>query len=563
LSAARRLELHARIAEIIEAQAGPDPERSLSQLAHHFYRGLPRSSAKAFTYCLRAARAAQRLSAHEQACTLYEHALEAWAFQDEAHQNHFHRCLALLGLAQCFLWVRRQADARSVVAEALRTARALGRPDLVALGVVLANIYATAGQPIIESVRDATEEALRRLPDGLPAVRAYLLSRIACDTTTSDEKRRALAVEAMELVCARDDRSPGDDLLTQDLALMRGEATRFCLGSLGPKDLGLCIQLATRVIDVGKNTDLHCAWVAHRARAKANLVLGDLVAADRDLKLGRAIAGHTGSPVLDFEEITVDGYRALLEGKFAQTQRAINHLNETILWPSSGHRAFLGAIRRLALELERGDLVLSPLGESFRERLPDELVDNYQFTRSAAEAVACHVDLVSGHADAARRRYESIAANGLDGIARDDFYLVTMCDLAVLCCGFEDRERAEELYDRLAAFRHLCVVTIPMHYRGPVAHFLGMLARLLGRLPTAIEHFELAATVGARLGALPTLNRTRLALATALATQSGVSSRARASALVEDALASAKDLRMARVCAELEQLRASLNREVA
>jgi hypothetical protein len=220
-------------------------------------------------------------------------------------------------------------------------------------------------------------------------------------------------------------------------------------------------------------------------------------------------------------------------------------------------------IRSLTLELERGDAALSPIDDAFRERLPQELVESYQYTSSAAEVIACQVDLATGHADAARGRYESIVAGGFDAIVRDDFYLVTLCDLAVLSCEFHDRERAEDLYDRLAPFAQLCVVEVPLHYRGPVAHFLGMVARFLGRLPAAVEHFELAAAIGCRLKAVPTLNRTRLALASALVAQGGALSRARAAALVEDALASARDLGMARVCAQLEVVRASLGREVA
>jgi hypothetical protein len=556
LPAAQRGSIHLRIAEVLERQAGPDPDRFLSELAFHFYRSLPNAADKAFGYCLRAARSAHSVLAGEQACTLYERALEAWAFQADSQRDHVRRCVALLGLAYSALTTNRGPEIRAVVEDAIRLARALGRPDLLAFGVVLANIYASAGHPAVASIREVTEEALRLLPDGLPTVKAYLLSRVASDATIAVERRRALSVQAMELVSSPRDQGPVDDLLRQDLSLMRSEAIRFSLGSLGPDDLGLCIQLATRAI-LAEGSDNLCQWVAHRSRAKAHLTLGDISAADEDVRRAGQLADSMRAPIIDFESASVEFFRAQIEGRFDVAQQTIDRLAHAP-WPiAPSLRDFLQRLRTLVMRDERAD-ASQEADQGFLERVPINLMRVYHFTKSSTDAIACRILLGSGRRELALETFRAIVERGLDAIPHDDFYLVTLCDLAVACCEFGDRACATGLYDRLRPYVALCAVEIPLHYRGPVAHFLGLLARSLRRDTAAIEHFEAAIAISTRVGARPMLNRTRLELAKALMGRTDAASRARAAFLVDEGLASAKEIGMARVCVAFEELRSRL-----
>jgi DNA-binding winged helix-turn-helix (wHTH) protein len=544
LPAAQRASIHLRIAEVLERQAGPDPDRFLNPLAFHYYRSLPAAAEKAFDYCLRAGRVAHSVFASEQACALYERALETWAFQEESRRDHVRRCVALLGLAHCSLPTRRAPDARPLIADAIRLARATGRPDLLALGVILANVYAAAGYPTVDSIREVTEEALALLPEGLPSVRAYLLSRVASDGAIPVEKRRALAIQAMDLVSSPEDRGRFDDLLRPDLALMRAEAVRFCMGSLGPEDLGLCLQLATRVMRLAKQGDLLLLWVAHRCRAKVQLTLGDVAAAAEDVKTSCFLAERAHAPLLHYENLLIEGYRAQMEGRFDDAQREIDRLADAV-WPIvPAHRDFLRRLRTLLLRAERGVATPEDGEQDFLNRVPTNLIRIHQFSRSSAGAIVCRLLLSGGRRELSLSTFQTLVEGGLDTIPRDDFFLATMCDLAFVCCEFDDKERAAELYDRLKPYASLCAVEIPLHFVGPVAHYLGLLASTLGNDAASIEHFEAAAAVSARVGARPLLNRTYLELATLLLKRKDAASRARAVFLIEEGLASARELGM-------------------
>jgi DNA-binding winged helix-turn-helix (wHTH) protein len=554
LPAEKRASLHFRIAEVLERQAGPDPDRFLNELAFHYYRSLPAAAEKAFEHCLRAGRVAHSVFAREQACALYERALEAWPLQAESRRNHARRCVALLGLAYCSLQTHRAPEARPLITDAIRLARAIGRPDLLALGVVLANVYAAAGYPTVDAIREVTEEALARLPEGLPSVRAYLLSRVASDSAIPVERRRALAIQAMDLVSSPEDLGRFDDLLRPDLALMRAEAVRFCMASLGPEDLGLCLQLATRVMRLAKDGDLLLLWVAHRCRAKAQLMLGDVAAAAEDVKTSRFLAEQTHAPLLHYENLLVEGYRAQMEGRFDDAQREIDRLADAA-WPIvPAHRDFLRRLRTLLLRDERGVVTPKDVEQDFLNRVPANLIRIHQFSKSSAEAIACRLLMSGGRRDLSLAAFECMVDGDLDAIPRDDFFLATMCDLAVVCCEIGDRRRAAQLYDRLKPHVSLCAVEIPLHYRGPVAHYLGLLSRTLGTDAAAIDHFEAAAAISARVGARPLLNRTYLELATLLLERRDAASRARGVFLLEEGVASARELGMTNNSAAFSRL---------
>jgi hypothetical protein len=89
-----------------------------------------------------------------------------------------------------------------------------------------------------------------------------------------------------------------------------------------------------------------------------------------------------------------------------------------------------------------------------------------------------------------------------------------------------------------------------------VSYFLGLLAHLLWRVDHALEHLENALTMNARIGFVPQLARTQLALAHLLAEETGRGSRTRAAELVAEAGATARRLEMAPLLGEIERFRA-------
>ncbi|HEY0302699.1 MAG TPA: hypothetical protein VGC36_15240, partial [Rhizomicrobium sp.] len=83
--------------------------------------------------------------------------------------------------------------------------------------------------------------------------------------------------------------------------------------------------------------------------------------------------------------------------------------------------------------------------------------------------------------------------------------------LTEACSYLDDALRAAPLYDALLPYAaRTVVVGFGVVCLGAVARYLGMLARTMGRRDAAREHFEVALTTNARLGAHPALARTQL-----------------------------------------------------
>jgi tetratricopeptide (TPR) repeat protein len=147
---------------------------------------------------------------------------------------------------------------------------------------------------------------------------------------------------------------------------------------------------------------------------------------------------------------------------------------------------------------------------------------------------------------------EAQARDNLDRLAESDSSipldskrLVTLTYLAEVAARLRDVERAEQVYTLLLPFRDQ-VVTVPVFTLccGSAARYLGMLAHALGDWSAAEEHFEYGLRMDERLRAWPWLAHGRYEFARMLAARNGVGDRARAQALLADAAAAAKELKM-------------------
>ena len=87
---------------------------------------------------------------------------------------------------------------------------------------------------------------------------------------------------------------------------------------------------------------------------------------------------------------------------------------------------------------------------------------------------------------------------------------------------------------------------------GPVAHYLGLLARTLSRWEEAAAHLEAAAAATAKAGARPLLARTQYAHASTLRARGSAGDRERADELLAAALRTARELGMDRLVAQVE-----------
>ena len=99
LPAARRIRLHGRVGEALEAVYAADPGPHLAELAHHFVAAAPggqEMAARAVRVATAAGRRALELLAWEEAAGLFEHALAALELAERPDQQQ--RCQLLLAL---------------------------------------------------------------------------------------------------------------------------------------------------------------------------------------------------------------------------------------------------------------------------------------------------------------------------------------------------------------------------------------------------------------------------------------------------------------------------------
>jgi len=116
--------------------------------------------------------------------------------------------------------------------------------------------------------------------------------------------------------------------------------------------------------------------------------------------------------------------------------------------------------------------------------------------------VACaHICVSTDRLEQAHQLVEALPARELARMPVAYGDLGTLCVLAEIyaCLANRDdrahRVEAARLYDQLLAFGHRNAVLAHFEYLGPVAHYLGLLARTLGRDAAAVEHFEQALAI--------------------------------------------------------------------
>jgi tetratricopeptide (TPR) repeat protein len=92
---------------------------------------------------------------------------------------------------------------------------------------------------------------------------------------------------------------------------------------------------------------------------------------------------------------------------------------------------------------------------------------------------------------------------------------------------------------------------------GCSSRYLGLLTATLGRLDDAERHFEDALAMNTRMGARPWVARTQLDYARMLRKRDAAGDAARARELLQQALATAQEIGMAKVAADCEALLAT------
>jgi DNA-binding SARP family transcriptional activator len=524
LPAARRMELHRATGAALAAVAGAAWPDDATDLARHWLAATSAVGATAedarrtLDYVEEAARRAIASLAYEEAAELLARARPLTSRIDDPARRA--RLLAALGEAQHHAG---DASHHQTLVDAVGLALELG-------DAALATRAALANQRPLTIVGAAGPE------------RVALLERVLAALGPEDTGARArvLVALASELHHSTDPRR--HEFARQAVAVARRLGDPACLGQVlgvagfalwAPENLpefleiaseltGLADQLGDPLLEIDAGLALYYAAAQH----------GDLDRARVALATATRAAEGLGQPALRLRTMLAQQTCAMLDGRSGDFRRCAAealHFGEV-----------LDNFDRLGIY--HGDGAIMRLLEG---RL-DEALDQISAMPELASVPVMRALQAWAYAEMGRLPEAATHVAGLGGaslseVPRNYYVLMTLAVLAGASGPLGDVDLARRLHDELLPYRAEMLVA-QVSAIGPVAHYLGVLAAVLGCPDEAEEHFAFAADLQERTGARGLLVRTRLEWTRLLLARGRPGDTERAHALATAALELAHDL---------------------
>jgi tetratricopeptide (TPR) repeat protein len=320
LSAMRRVALHRRVAEGIEAIHAAALDDHLPALAHHWARASAPAAEthKAVDYATRAGDRALAQLAHDEAATYYRQALDLLPTAGEADGQRV-ELLISLGEAQ-----RRAGDPshRETLLEAAHLARqsddadALGR---AALANTRGHLMTTFG--VVDEEKVATlEAAVAAIGDRDDRTRARLLATLGLELVFSGDWRRCLALSDEALALARS----LDDPETLASVLVARFFPAQVPGLLEER-LANTAELLTAVEAA---SDPALVTSAHVLRGRAAFEAEEVEEAERCFEIADRLSAGLGQPALRFGVVYPLAGWGIAVGRFSDAERLLLEARE-------------------------------------------------------------------------------------------------------------------------------------------------------------------------------------------------------------------------------------------
>ena len=350
---------------------------------------------------------------------------------------------------------------------------------------------------------------------GDESTRARVLARLARELlgdASAATRRRALADEALTLARRAADPGPLAEVLDARLHALwdpSGAEDRLAAGSE-------IIDLARAAGDERRERHgLFWQFVALMELGRVAEAESALAAFERET----AAAGDAEAAVM----VTArHAMLAILRGRFDDASQLIEEVAETARRARRADAEAITGTLTGAVAAERGPSAYWEIGVELllaaAKRQPGHLF----------EATAARILVALGREAEAGAELERLLPRAL--ASSGPRWLGAMADLAVAAAAVHDTEAAAQLYAALAPYRGRLVVWAGANSAwGPVSHYLGMLAAVLGKTEDAVRDLEEAVDLERQIGALPYLAHSLGSLADALVLRDGAGDAGRAS----------------------------------
>jgi DNA-binding CsgD family transcriptional regulator len=528
LPATRRARLHLRVGAVLEAMGSSAATLDFAALAHHYCAALPGGdTVKAVHYAECAAERANRLFAYEEAARYYRLAVQA--LEADATSDPRDRVRFLIGVGEAFTKSGNWPEAAEILQKAAGSAKSLGVAQELARAAM--SFEEATWRPGLSGATAARllRDALDALGEGESTTKAEVMSSLSRALVFSGEVDEGMRINAEAVAMARRLGNP----LTLELALRSGLHARWL-----PERLEERMTAAVEAMRLARETgnrerELEAAsW-----RLFDLMEIGNLQVRASVFETYAHDADELRQPFYQYIALSSRSMLALFEGRFDEAEQwAQKALAFGARMPSLDAAGIYG-VHMFSIRREQGRLKqLAPLVIHFVRTTP-------QGSTWRPGLALIYAEL--GMIDDARQEFEVLAANQFAAVPRDGAWANCIAYLSEVCAFVGDAARAAELYAFLTPYDGRNIVAGPnIACSGAAARYLGMLAATMRRWDDAVRHFESALEMNARQGARPWLAHTRHQYARMLLARGLAEDRARAAALLDQALDAARALGM-------------------
>jgi len=497
LSTARRLRLHKTAAEALEKLSGEDPDRHLSELAHHYFEAASLGGVeKAILYARRAGERAMRQLAYDEAAVQFVRAIQALDLAEQDDASSRGELLLAQGNAEIS-----SGDTRAALKTykaAFQLAKDGGLNELLARAALGVGDVLTDVGAVNQELVDVLESASAAISDRDSALRVRVLARLG-EALRFDEatKHREAELSDQALEMARrlgDPRAIAQALYGRIIAL--GEES----------ERAFQIELATELIETAAQAgDVERRLLGLRLRMIFYFFLGKTEDARRDVEEYARLAEKSKLPLYSWFSPLYESTWSLAEGRLEETASLIQRaLAEGIKAGEPNVMNFTaGAVLSLAYEQEDDERMRQVASQSAEPRI-------FHWYWGAA----IFANMAVGQVVEARRMLSSASVDGFRTV-NTDFGLLWMLGLtAEVCRMLDDAGSSEALYELGLPYGDY--FGIPGYLAGTNGighHHLGVLATTMKRYGEAQAHLQTALEVHESAGFDYLAARTRLALA--------------------------------------------------